>query len=42
MLSTQRNFGFLSIFGFAMILMGTWEAVLGFVNTSFVSWAVFY
>lgn len=27
----QRNFGFVSIFGFALILMGTWEALLGTV-----------
>lgn len=27
----QRNFGFLSIFGFAMILMNTWQALLGSV-----------
>lgn len=25
----QRNFGFLSIFGFSMILMSTWESQLG-------------
>ncbi|EXJ63331.1 uncharacterized protein A1O5_11652 [Cladophialophora psammophila CBS 110553] len=25
----KRNFGFLSIFGFAMILMNTWQALLG-------------
>ncbi|KIV95884.1 hypothetical protein PV10_03485 [Exophiala mesophila] len=25
----RRNFGFLSIFGFAMILMSTWQALLG-------------
>ncbi len=29
----QRNFGFLSIFGFAMILMQTWQALLGSVHT---------
>ena len=27
----QRNFGFLSIFGFAMILVQTWQALLGCV-----------
>lgn len=27
----QRNFGFTSIFGFAMILLSTWESVLGLV-----------
>lgn len=27
----KRNFGFLSIFGFAMILMNTWQALLGVV-----------
>ncbi|PSN60203.1 GABA permease [Corynespora cassiicola Philippines] len=27
----KRNFGFLSILGFALILMGTWEALLGTV-----------
>ncbi|EXJ77510.1 hypothetical protein A1O3_09737 [Capronia epimyces CBS 606.96] len=27
----KRNFGFLSIFGFAMILMNTWQALLGTV-----------
>ena len=29
--NAQRNFGFLSIFGFAMILMQTWQALLGSV-----------
>jgi len=27
----ERNFGFVSIFGFALILMGTWESLLGSV-----------
>ncbi|RMZ85432.1 hypothetical protein DV737_g752, partial [Chaetothyriales sp. CBS 132003] len=27
----NRNFGFLSIFGFALIIMGTWEAILATV-----------
>ena len=27
----RRNFRFLSIFGFSMILMSTWETALGFV-----------
>lgn len=30
-MTTKRNFGFLSILGFALILMGTWEALLGTV-----------
>jgi choline transport protein len=29
--SSKRNFGFLGIFGFAMILMNTWQALLGVV-----------
>jgi len=28
----QRNFGFMSIFGFAMILMATWQTLLGYVS----------
>lgn len=36
---TQRNFRFLSIFGFSMILMASWEFSLRYVMLTKASWA---